>query len=323
MEFPFGHHHHRRDDDGGEEFPPPGRRPPPSAYDEPPPSEVTHVYHTSHVGGPPPMDPNYNRPHYPPPPPMEDDYGRTSYPPPSMEDSYGRTNYPPPRMEENYGGSYNRTPPYYEGPPPPQPPSYSSVEHVSHESESESVHRQHDHHRFQPHVPSFFHHETSPHPELIDKPSFRVYTKADPNYSLTIRDGKVVLASSDPSDPFQHWYKDEKYSTKVKDEEGFPSFALVNKAAGLAMKHSVGASHPVQLTPYDPDVLDASVLWTESRDVSDGYRAVRMVNNIRLNLDAWNADKEHGGVRDGTIVALWEWWKGDNRNQQWKIVPYC
>lgn len=268
------------------------------------------------------MDPNYNRPHYPPPPPMEDDYGRTSYPPPSMEDSYGRTNYPPPRMEENYGGSYNRTPPYYEGPPPPQPPSYSSVEHVSHESESESVHRQHDHHRFQPHVPSFFHHETSPHPELIDKPSFRVYTKADPNYSLTIRDGKVVLASSDPSDPFQHWYKDEKYSTKVKDEEGFPSFALVNKAAGLAMKHSVGASHPVQLTPYDPDVLDASVLWTESRDVSDGYRAVRMVNNIRLNLDAWNADKEHGGVRDGTIVALWEWWKGDNRNQQWKIVPY-
>ncbi|MCD7452796.1 hypothetical protein HAX54_018149, partial [Datura stramonium] len=47
----------------------------------------------------------------------------------------------------------------------------------------------------------------------------------------------------------------------------------------------------VQLTPYDPNVLDASVLWTESRDVGDGYRAVRMVNNINLNLDAWNADK--------------------------------
>lgn len=79
----------------------------------------------------------------------------------------------------------------------------------------------------------------------------------------------------------------------------------------------------VQLAPYDPSVLDASILWTESRDVGDGYRAVRMVNNINLNLDAWNADKEHGGVRDGTIVALWEWWKGDNRNQHWKIVPYC
>lgn len=79
----------------------------------------------------------------------------------------------------------------------------------------------------------------------------------------------------------------------------------------------------VQLTPYSPDVLDASILWTESRDVGDGYRAVRMVNNINLNLDAWNADKEHGGVRDGTTVALWEWWKGDNRNQHWKIVRYC
>ncbi|KAK4339271.1 hypothetical protein RND71_040733 [Anisodus tanguticus] len=78
----------------------------------------------------------------------------------------------------------------------------------------------------------------------------------------------------------------------------------------------------VQLIPYDPNVLDASILWTESRDVGDGYRAVRMVNNINLNMDAWNADKSKGGVRDGTIVALWEWWKGDNRNQHWKIVPY-
>ncbi|CAN4123831.1 unnamed protein product [Withania somnifera] len=260
MEHPFGHHHnshhHRRDDDRGEEFPPPGHRPP-SSFDVPPPPQVSHVYHTSHVGGPPPMEPNYGQPHY-----------------------------PPPSMEDNYGGSYNRPPPmsdYYKGPPPPQPPTsgYSSVQHVSHESESDDRHHEHPH-RFQPHVPSFFHHQTSSNPELMDKPSFRVYTKADTNYSLTIRDGKVVLAASDPSDPFQ-----------------------------------------VQLTPYDPSVLDASILWTESRDVGDGYRAIRMVNNINLNLDAWNADKEHGGVRDGTTIALWEWWKGDNRNQHWKIVPYC
>ncbi|KAK4707171.1 hypothetical protein R3W88_033310 [Solanum pinnatisectum] len=315
MEYPFGHHHHghhhRRDDDDDrrEEFPPPGHRPP-SYYDEPPPPlQVGHVFHTSHEGGP--------------PPPMEPNYGRPHYPPPLMDDSYGRTNYPPPPMEDNYGGSYNRPPPrsdYYDAPPPPPTSDYSSVEHVSHESESGDRH--HDRHRFQPHVPSAFHHQTSD-PELMDKPSFRVYTKADTNYSLTIRDGQVVLASNDPSDPFQHWYKDEKYSTKVKDEEGFPSFALVNKASGLALKHSIGASHPVQLTPYKPDVLDASILWTESRDVGDGYRAVRMVNNINLNLDAWNADKEHGGVRNGTTVCLWEWWKGDNRNQHWKIVRFC
>lgn len=77
----------------------------------------------------------------------------------------------------------------------------------------------------------------------------------------------------------------------------------------------------VQLCPYDPDVLDESVLWTESRDIGDGFRALRMVNNIRLNFDAFHGDKNHGGVHDGTILVLWEWKKGDN--QRWKIVPYC
>jgi len=43
---------------------------------------------------------------------------------------------------------------------------------------------------------------------------------------------------------WQHWYKDEKYSTKVKDSDGYPSFSLVNKATGQAVKHSV-AGHPV------------------------------------------------------------------------------
>lgn len=44
---------------------------------------------------------------------------------------------------------------------------------------------------------------------------------------------------------FQHWIKDEKYSTRVKDKEGFPSFALINKATGQAIKHAVGATQPV------------------------------------------------------------------------------
>lgn len=46
----------------------------------------------------------------------------------------------------------------------------------------------------------------------------------------------------------QHWYKDEKYSTRVKDADGHPCFALVNKATGEAMKHSVGATHPVSIS---------------------------------------------------------------------------
>jgi hypothetical protein len=147
-----------------------------------------------------------------------------------------------------------------------------------------------------------------------------MYSKAETNYSLTIREGKVILARSDPSDPCQHWVRDNRFSTRVKDEEGYPSFALVNKATGQAMKHSTGASHPVQLIPYNPSVVDESILWTESKDLGDGYRTIRMVNNIRLNVDAWNGDKNHGGVHDGTTIALWEWKKGEN--QRWKIVQY-
>ncbi|PIA48724.1 hypothetical protein AQUCO_01400943v1, partial [Aquilegia coerulea] len=76
----------------------------------------------------------------------------------------------------------------------------------------------------------------------------------------------------------------------------------------------------VQLVPYNPNAFDESVLWTESKDLGDSYRCIRMVNNIRLNLDAFNGDKNHGGVHDGTIAVLWEWKKGDN--QRWKIAPY-
>ncbi|KAJ8484576.1 hypothetical protein OPV22_017061 [Ensete ventricosum] len=88
----------------------------------------------------------------------------------------------------------------------------------------------------------------------------RIYTKAEPNYSLSIRDGEVVLAPNDPLDDYQHWYKDMRYSNQVKDDEGFPSFALVNKVTGEAIKHSIGAKNPVRLIPYNPDYLDESIL---------------------------------------------------------------
>lgn len=130
----------------------------------------------------------------------------------------------------------------------------------------------------------------------------------------------MILAPSNPSDPHQHWVKDLKYSTRVKDEQGYPAFALINKATDQAMKHSIGATHPVQLIEYNPNRLDESVLWTESKDLGDGYRTVRMVNNIKLNVDAFNGDANHGGVHDGTKIVLWEWKKGDN--QRWNIVPY-
>ncbi|KAI3460307.1 hypothetical protein Pfo_016970 [Paulownia fortunei] len=245
------------------------------------------------------------------PPPF---YGGNEAPPPGRPHPppfYGGNEPPPPQVyhTSHIGSdpdSYPRPPPptitnYY----PPPPPTVDNPHHHPHMPHFPSIVDQHTHHKQE---------------EVPNKPSVKMYSKAETNYSLTIRDGKVILARSDPSDPFQQWIKDEKYSTRVKDEEGFPSFALVNKATGQAMKHSIGATHPVQLIPYNPNVVDESILWTESKDLGDGYRAIRMVNNIRLNVDAFHGDKNHGGVHDGSTIVLWEWKKGDN--QRWKIVPY-
>ena len=149
----------------------------------------------------------------------------------------------------------------------------------------------------------------------------RVFCKAGgEDYSLTVRNGTACLAPTNPRDEYQHWVKDMRHSTRVRDEEGYPAFALVNKVTGEALKHSTGQGHPVKLVPYNPDYQDESVLWTESRDVGNGFRCVRMVNNIYLNFDALHGDKWHGGVRDGTNVVLWKWCEGDN--QRWKIQPY-
>lgn len=77
----------------------------------------------------------------------------------------------------------------------------------------------------------------------------------------------------------------------------------------------------MELTPYNSNKLDESVLWTESKDLGDGYHTIRMVSNIQLNMDAFNGDKNHGGVHDGTRIVLWEWKK--DANQRWKIASHC
>ncbi|WOG83041.1 hypothetical protein DCAR_0102215 [Daucus carota subsp. sativus] len=161
--------------------------------------------------------------------------------------------------------------------------------------------------------------QDEPKPQAWDylsrMPSVRVYTKAETNCSLAIREGEVILARANLSDPTQHWLKVEKYSTEVKDEYGFPSFALVNKATGQAMKPA-GASHPVELITYVPEAHDETVLWTLAEDLGDGYRAMRMVNNTLLNVDALH----DGSIHDGTSIGLWEWLHGEN--QLWKVVPH-
>ncbi|XP_021741758.1 ricin B-like lectin R40G3 [Chenopodium quinoa] len=298
---PFPHHHPQN-------YPPP----PPSygggsgagAY--PHPAQVAGVYHTSHT-------PHMESPNYPPPQMGSGSFGSQSH--------------------HEYGGSHHL-----------ESPNYPSYGHQSSYNESEQQHHESggDEHRFRPHMPGFiaqhFHHspsDVSSHGHGYEsneggslegyfgnKPTFKIYSKAGGDtYSVAIRDGKVVLAYSDPNDPTQHWYKDEKFSTKVKDEDGYPSFALVNKSTGQALKHSASA-HPVHLVPYKPNVLDESILWTESRDLGSGFRTIRMVNNVHLVLDAFNGDKDHGGIHEGTIIALYKPWKGDNQNQQWKLYPH-
>ncbi|KAH7670535.1 hypothetical protein IHE45_10G033500 [Dioscorea alata] len=38
-----------------------------------------------------------------------------------------------------------------------------------------------------------------------------------------------------------------KHNTKLKDEEGYLAFALVKKVTGEAIKHSVGATQPINV----------------------------------------------------------------------------
>jgi len=257
--------------------------------------------------------------------------------------------YPPP-------GTQFPEPGYY--PPPPQPQPYSQVEHHAHQPISQgeehhayqgSGHVIHDEsrHPFQRpecETPS----DSFPRPSSgtsegsFTRPGYgppggsfprpggepvlprgqvvRVLTKANPDFSLAIRNGSAVLVHANANDTHQQWVMDETYSTKVKDEASCPSFSLVNKATGQVLKHGLGETQPVLLTEYQLNTFDESILWTMSGDMGQGYRTIRLVNNIHLNLDAFHGDKKSGGIKDGNPVVLWSWKKGDN--QLWKIVPY-
>ncbi|GJT94100.1 ricin B-like lectin R40G3 [Tanacetum coccineum] len=93
----------------------------------------------------------------------------------------------------------------------------------------------HHHNAPQPAAVAVHHvsHQTTHHtPKYTDnKPTVRFYTKAKRDYSLTVRDGKVVLAPTNPSDHHQNkihtiGIKDETLAQDVNDEEQFSSFAL-------------------------------------------------------------------------------------------------
>ncbi|TKW33780.1 hypothetical protein SEVIR_2G261900v4 [Setaria viridis] len=148
---------------------------------------------------------------------------------------------------------------------------------------------------------------------LEAEPTCRIYCKADESFSVTICDGAVCLAPTDPNDVYQHWIQDKRPGNMIKDQDGYPVFALVNRVTGDAIRGSERDGRSTKLVPYNPFYLDVSVLWTTSWDMGQGFRCIQMVDNIFLKFDTF-----HG---DDTSVVLSHWREGDNL--QWKIVPWC
>eukprot|EP00253_Pinus_taeda_P009208 PITA_09208 len=121
-----------------------------------------------------------------------------------------------------------------------------------------------------------------------------------------------VLALENPHDPHQQWIKVDSWGLRVKDEAGFPVFALVNKATRHALKHEDKEWDQIYLADYNHDKAEQSVLWTLSADVGNRYQCLRPVNNINLNMDVKAADSHVGGIRDGNELILFEWKKQSN-----------
>ena len=127
-----------------------------------------------------------------------------------------------------------------------------------------------------------------------------------------------VYVSSLSDHGFQQWIKVDEWGNRVRDEVGFPAFALVNQATLKALKHGNKEWDKVELSYYNANDLDKSVLWTQSDDVGHGYQCLRPVSNIHLNLDVKLADGKYGNVEDGNELILFSWKK--QKNQKWKML---
>lgn len=75
-------------------------------------------------------------------------------------------------------------------------------------------HHRHHHHHEPPPPPVVHHHHEPPKPAVVvhhvhhespstPKPTYKVFCRAEPNHVLSVRDGKVILARANPSDPHQ------------------------------------------------------------------------------------------------------------------------
>nr|XP_034589646.1 ricin B-like lectin R40C1 [Setaria viridis] len=135
---------------------------------------------------------------------------------------------------------------------------------------------------------------------LEAEPSCRIYCKVEERLSVTVRNGAVCLAPTDPNDKYQHWIQDKRPGNRVKDVDAYPAFALINKVMGDAIKgcKSMGHGHPLKLVPYNPFYLDISVLWTTSHDMGHGFSCIHLVDRTSLGFE--------GVFDDNTSIVLSE-----------------
>ncbi|KAF3338185.1 hypothetical protein FCM35_KLT17022 [Carex littledalei] len=147
------------------------------------------------------------------------------------------------------------------------------------------------------------------------KPTVRIFCQLSEDYSLSIRNGKVVLALANPQDPFQHW---------IKEEVDGGGFTLFNKGTAQAMKRSPNIS-PVNKQvievllismPFGSDP-DPDAVWIESNEGENTFTAVFSkhgdTQRFRLQPHSWLA-------YDGNTVLLTN--QDIGPYQKWKFVPY-
>ncbi|XP_057856733.2 ricin B-like lectin R40C1 isoform X1 [Cryptomeria japonica] len=147
----------------------------------------------------------------------------------------------------------------------------------------------------------------------------RIYCEANPNFFMAAQGQLAVLALGTPYDPHQQWIKVDSWGLRVRDEVGYPAFALVNKVTKQALKHGNKEWDQIYLADHNHYKLDKSFLWTQSADVGHGYQCLRPVNNIHLNMDAKGANGETGGIHHGNELILFSW--NQQSNQKWKLQP--
>lgn len=71
----------------------------------------------------------------------------------------------------------------------------------------------------------------------------------------------------------------------------------------------------LQLTPYHGgEIMNVSMLWTEGKDLAQGFCAVRTVRDIK-----WTLNGIFGNVKDGTEVGIYPS-SPEATNAIWKMV---